>query len=81
MLADVTFSSDFLLETSPATFGDVYTIGEGKGIEEAPQCLLAHLLPVSFWVPPEALIKKKHWEAFLSVNLTERQNGWESTML
>lgn len=44
MLADVTFSSDFLLETSPATFGDVYTIGEGKGIEEAPQCLLAHLL-------------------------------------
>lgn len=77
MLTDVTFSSDFLLETSPATFGDVYTIGEGKGVEEAPQCLLARLLPVSFWVPP----KKKHWEAFLSDNLTERQNGWESTML
>lgn len=59
MLTDVTFSSDFLLETSPATFGDVCTIGEGKGIEETPQCLLAHLLPVSFWAPPDGSHEEK----------------------
>lgn len=60
MLTDVTFSSDFLLETSPAAFGDVYTIGEGKGIDEAPQCLLEHLLPVSFWTAPDSSHREKH---------------------